>query len=866
MTQPMDQSRPLSFWRTLILLLRATRTKSNGRAKRQQQLMGHRTGKISKLRFSWPWVGFIFAILFTAVIHWVSAYFVYEIVISGQKVEWERQGKLVVDADYFDAMKYYNSDAGISTEDGAAAQESIEKWFNYEARKLARSHNGAAEDYKRKLVEINSHKSSGSLPKLLPGLSRNKETSGIVSDAEASFNTAILQSNKSLAAMMGSIILILWALMVVCQGEGLELDLQRRRHPIWEWLLSHPVKPGAIFMAEMLAPLVSNPLYCTAPLFVGFLYHWVFGLKYAILATVLIGIPLAIALAFLGKALEIAVTLRFPLRSRGAMIGLMSWFGFASMMLVLLGGTSFNNLESIVSRFPEIDFLPWPWLSYFLGSNGESFSVFRGIIFCSVASCLICAGSVWSSAWSAREGLSGNFGKADAASQPSKLGHFGTRPLYRKELLWFIRDRSAVVQAILIPLSVSALQLFNMRGLIAEAGNAWNQLCGLAILFGTYFLWVLGPKSLGSEGNCLWIPLTWPHGMEALLKAKAWLWTIIASAIVSIILIYALAQYPADAWKILLVAIGWMFFGRSMAEKAVTLVRLTSSSGEQENISLNQKWATSLGMLTFATGTLTQQWDIAIMGIVYSYITATAMWENFRARLPYLYDPWSEPLPQAPTLMHAMIAISILAEVGAVLTGIGYLIYGKENIALIHAVVYGATATIVSISTFRFLQRRHVSLRSIWTWPLSRARQLSLSQSICAGIAGGALLGSLAHVYQIILMRFPAISEMMNKSLDGAEEIHGLWLSNAIIAIGFAPFAEEYLFRGLVFRILDRQWGGWKAILGSAAFFAIYHPALAWIPVGLLGIINALIFKRTGWLAPAVLLHIVYNAVVILWN
>jgi membrane protease YdiL (CAAX protease family) len=46
-----------------------------------------------------------------------------------------------------------------------------------------------------------------------------------------------------------------------------------------------------------------------------------------------------------------------------------------------------------------------------------------------------------------------------------------------------------------------------------------------------------------------------------------------------------------------------------------------------------------------------------------------------------------------------------------------------------------------------------------------------------------------------------------------------------------APFTEEYLFRGLLFRALDREWGGWRAVVGSAAFFAIYHrhsPGFPW--------------------------------------
>ena len=51
----------------------------------------------------------------------------------------------------------------------------------------------------------------------------------------------------------------------------------------------------------------------------------------------------------------------------------------------------------------------------------------------------------------------------------------------------------------------------------------------------------------------------------------------------------------------------------------------------------------------------------------------------------------------------------------------------------------------------------------------------------------------------------------------------------------------------------------------SAAFFAVYHPAMSWLPVFLLGVVpNALIFKKSGRLAPAILLHMVYNAVVLM--
>ena len=126
-----------------------------------------------------------------------------------------------------------------------------------------------------------------------------------------------------------------WIVMMVFQGEGLEMDIQRRRHPMWEWLLSHPVRPVAAFAADMLSPLMANPVYFSAPVFwmvvLGSI-HGIFGLLFGGIA---IGLAFAVAASCLNKALEITAMVRLSPRSRGAMLGLMSWLGYAAMMLPL---------------------------------------------------------------------------------------------------------------------------------------------------------------------------------------------------------------------------------------------------------------------------------------------------------------------------------------------------------------------------------------------------------------------------------------------------------------------------------------------------------------------------------------------------
>ena len=668
---------------------------------------------------------------------------------------------------------------------------------------------------------------------------------------------------SGLPPMLGSLALLLWSAALVFGGEGLELDVGRRRPPMWDWLFSHPAPAAAVFGAEMLAPVAANPVFWSAPLLPGLLYGGVYGARAGVLAAVLVGVPVLLAAACLGKALEIAVTLRASPRSRGALTGIMSWLGYSASLLVLLAAFAGDVVPHVAAVVPASwAALPWPWLGWFLGQLGDgSFSFALGVATCGTAAAAVIAGSAGVSVWGIGRGLGGGGGAARPVA-PGRV-RFGRHALFRKELLWFTRDRSALVQVVLAPLTMVGLQLFNMRGLLAEARGGWNYLCGAGVLAGAYFLYVIGPRSLASEGGTLWIALTWPQGLEALLAAKARLWTGLASIVAGVGLGSALWLFP-DAWpEIALVGVGWLVFARSMAAKAVTLAQVVSASGEAERIPWNRRWAVTLGMLTFAIGVFTRQAPLAVTGIVYSVMTAAAMWQNFRARLPFLLDPWSERLPPPPTLMHAMIAISALVELGAVLNGAAIGMLGRLGAGAALALGYGVSAAVVSVAVANFLRNRGVENQEVWFWgPAAPRRVWTELLWGCVGAVGGVGLGLLAYGYVAVLPHVPWAAELLRQAQDAAARIPHLRPALFVVAVLVAPAAEEYLFRGLLFRALDREWGGWRAVAGSAVFFASYHPVLSWLPVGLLGALNAVVFKRTGRLAPAVALHTAYNAVV----
>jgi membrane protease YdiL (CAAX protease family) len=139
-----------------------------------------------------------------------------------------------------------------------------------------------------------------------------------------------------------------------------------------------------------------------------------------------------------------------------------------------------------------------------------------------------------------------------------------------------------------------------------------------------------------------------------------------------------------------------------------------------------------------------------------------------------------------------------------------------------------------------------------------------LLRPLLLAAAIGLTLGVFAQGYMAVLRHIPALADVLRKSDQAFSGIPGLRLGYAIIAIGFAPFGEEYLFRGLLFRALDREWGGWRAVLGAAAFFTVYHPLLAWLPVFCLGAVNCLLLKKTRRLVPCILLRMTYNAIVLM--
>jgi CAAX protease family protein len=88
-----------------------------------------------------------------------------------------------------------------------------------------------------------------------------------------------------------------------------------------------------------------------------------------------------------------------------------------------------------------------------------------------------------------------------------------------------------------------------------------------------------------------------------------------------------------------------------------------------------------------------------------------------------------------------------------------------------------------------------------------------------------------------------------------------------VLVVVMAPLAEEFFYRGLVLRAIEKRYGEWPAILGSGALFGASHfnNPLGMPGLMLFGIVLGLLVVRTGRLGPAVAAHVVFNSVTVVY-
>jgi membrane protease YdiL (CAAX protease family) len=87
----------------------------------------------------------------------------------------------------------------------------------------------------------------------------------------------------------------------------------------------------------------------------------------------------------------------------------------------------------------------------------------------------------------------------------------------------------------------------------------------------------------------------------------------------------------------------------------------------------------------------------------------------------------------------------------------------------------------------------------------------------------------------------------------------------AVLTCMFAPFAEEFFFRGFMFTVLTRRLGPvWGALIVGAVFGLVHAPGsplLGVLVLGVFGVGQCVLYVRTRSIIPCMALHAIHNSI-----
>ncbi|MGW7573955.1 CPBP family intramembrane glutamic endopeptidase [Streptomyces sp. NPDC054765] len=134
-------------------------------------------------------------------------------------------------------------------------------------------------------------------------------------------------------------------------------------------------------------------------------------------------------------------------------------------------------------------------------------------------------------------------------------------------------------------------------------------------------------------------------------------------------------------------------------------------------------------------------------------------------------------------------------------------------------------------------------------------------RSLLAAVGFGVVAYVLATIVSLLYQTVTGDHQNIQGGYHAAAAGGILWyLATAVSGFVATPIGEELIFRGVLANALGR-YGAWVSVLASAAVFALVHGFNPVLPVAfVVGIINALLLRRTGSVWPGIIVHGVNNA------
>jgi ABC-2 type transport system permease protein/sodium transport system permease protein len=224
---------------------------------------------------------------------------------------------------------------------------------------------------------------------------------------------------------------------------------------------------------------------------------------------------------------------------------------------------------------------------------------------------------------------------------------------------------------------------------------------------------------------------------------------------------------------------------------------------------------------------------------------------------------------ESPSLVAAMFCLAAVFAAAINLGGAGSLLAASAGFS-VQIVVSG----LMTLLTFAAIPLAAALAENVRLPAAFRLHGPSIRSGLAAVLLGLSL-GVLVSELTVLLLQFgvTAISlELKDVIQKKAAELNTLPLPLVLIALGIIPaLAEEFFFRGYLFRALAGQWGSTATIVATAVTFAAFHAfGVAGItlerllPSLLMGLVLGSIAWQSGSVWPGIALHAINNALLLL--
>jgi membrane protease YdiL (CAAX protease family) len=247
-------------------------------------------------------------------------------------------------------------------------------------------------------------------------------------------------------------------------------------------------------------------------------------------------------------------------------------------------------------------------------------------------------------------------------------------------------------------------------------------------------------------------------------------------------------------------------------------------------------------------------WSQKLVVVVLTASLALALWQKARDALPYLLDPAAAP-PARVSTSDGLIAATAFFILQAVVILVVSRDPNKVGMPAM-TVAFGLAGLLV----YGLMRLVYWRAKTSGVPVILRGADLGLSLRVAAPAAAVACAVGLAYLFAI--QHTPLWAEIARAATAAAKQ--RAWIF--ALAVVAAPLCEEFIFRGLIYGGLRRSMSAVPAMLASAAIFAVIHPPLSMLPVFVLGVCTAWTYERSKTLLAPMLVHAVYNAVVLFWR